>query len=803
MKKGEMLSPMGGDEEWSDEEEQPSAFVIMDGEVLISSQLTPRRLARALPCPAPDGWKSPSSPLGSSGRRRGLSSPSKRRNPKKTSTPVQSSREAPFLRKRNCSAQKREEEELIVGYSEFDILDRSGVPPPADPYAVKYGTGMVPDSSGLFAELPTDVRQGFGPMRLGVVGRSSYVDVLLFWRRGRIWTFDISDCIIRPSATVGSDAAIRNLEQSSFLSSTNVRTENIFPQLNDTTFRFAAGPLQRSGRSVILFVYSDYALEVPLQRDAISGSVLADTSQPACKFTLEQALGKDFAKALVPPIHKNTDSVFEKPGICPNLESPTSKPTTAQEEERLTENNPRDEDKTPTAASENLETESIVKQPEIMKLSPAAFNTTVWLNVGYCGTGEVLHKNGRIWYLFQTTHVSVFACSGGVEVQSSCLLHAPRPLEKVIHGGPRAVTAAVGPLETVNWAGEGKWKRSKFIFLLHENCVWEWDVYVGNTRRTIRKTDFLSELWDTSLAPSFARAPSNAEDKSIARMESSEKTITRMPSQPSNRNADAIMASEQSVAVPVKNGTALQQKMEIKKKWISEGLIDVMVEGYTEVTGMPMLRREKKDGPWLLREGVSTPPIHLNLDCHIPSMNDVIGHYVLVDESWADTGRPIYLHISVKRVNPVLGFGSGVQEMLRVPSGSSNARNEGLADIQRLSSVNSSSSIGSLGPAGTLQRRGAMSKRQTNQEIVRVASGGSTQLNNSIPRVESSDFGRVLSGNSGQGWDLLRRASTDKLGTKMMFIDNNYDSDHQPSIDMQAAPPNKVCDRKRHTSKTI
>jgi hypothetical protein len=184
-------------------------------------------------------------------------------------------------------------------------------------------------------------------------------------------------------------------------------------------------------------------------------------------------------------------------------------------------------------------------------------------------------------------------------------------------------------------------------------------------------------------------------------------------------------------------------------------------------------------------------------------MNDVIGHYVLVDESWADTGRPIYLHISVKRVNPVLGFGSGVQEMLRVPSGSSNARNEGLADIQRLSSVNSSSSIGSLGPAGTLQRRGAMSKRQTNQEIVRVASGGSTQLNNSIPRVESSDFGRVLSGNSGQGWDLLRRASTDKLGTKMMFIDNNFDSDHQPSIDMQAAPPNKVCDRKRHTSKTI
>eukprot|EP00001_Collodictyon_triciliatum_P167792 29654_3 len=84
--------------------------------------------------------------------------------------------------------------------------------------------------------------------------------------------------------------------------------------------------------------------------------------------------------------------------------------------------------------------------------------------------------------------------------------------------------------------------------------------------------------------------------------------------------------------------------------------------------------------------------------------------------------------------------------------------------------------------------------RQTNQEIVRVASGGSAQVNNSILRVESSDFGRVLSGNSGQGWDLLRRASTNKSGTKMMSIDNNYDSDQQPSTDMQAATQNQAAE---------
>ena len=93
-----------------------------------------------------------------------------------------------------------------------------------------------------------------------------------------------------------------------------------------------------------------------------------------------------------------------------------------------------------------------------------------------------------------------------------------------------------------------------------------------------------------------------------------------------------------------------------------------------------MLRRETKDGPWLLREGVlvSPMPTHVALQGTIPSMLDLIGHYVLVDESWADTDRPLYMHLPVKRD---MGGGGG-GSILRVASGGyAHAPLGGLEDV--------------------------------------------------------------------------------------------------------------------------
>ena len=95
----------------------------------------------------------------------------------------------------------------------------------------------------------------------------------------------------------------------------------------------------------------------------------------------------------------------------------------------------------------------------------------------------------------------MFECFEDKEVQSSRLLHGPCPVSTFIHGGPPAVTAAVGPLETVNWMGDGQWKRSEIIYLLYENLVWEWDVNSGHTRRTIRSTTLrLDSFLDASRA---------------------------------------------------------------------------------------------------------------------------------------------------------------------------------------------------------------------------------------------------------------------------------------------------------------
>ena len=54
-----------------------------------------------------------------------------------------------------------------------------------------------------------------------------------------------------------------------------------------------------------------------------------------------------------------------------------------------------------------------------------------WGAYGYCGTGEVPYKKGRVWYLFLSTHVAVFECCGEAEMEKSGLLHPPRPVDQV------------------------------------------------------------------------------------------------------------------------------------------------------------------------------------------------------------------------------------------------------------------------------------------------------------------------------------------------------------------------------------
>jgi len=412
-----LLSPIRGetfeDEDSGLEEEEvvESAFVVLDGKVVLRRQLSPRSLARAVPSPAPDLV---ASPLGS---------------PHKSAKKALTGNESPFRRKSRVNVAQRwaEEEDIMAGVSEFDVLERSAAPVPIDPYKPKYGTGAVANSDGLFSELPADVRQALGPIRLSVNGRNAPVDVVLFWRRSRIWTLDITDCIVHP--TTSSSAAVWKLEESSYLSCSNVNTRQIVPHLNDVSFRFAAGPLRRSGRQVTLFVYTDYVLEVPLQYDTGSGSTSFDCSEPACKFTLVQALGDDFATALKPPELLEADSKTERQEIsnvvpAASLSRPTSgKPTMSR----------------PGSAhpSHQSSREGGEEEEERLKRVPSDTNVKDknmshhWGAYGYCGTGEVPYKKGNIWYLFLSTHVAVFECCGEAEMEKSHLLYAPRPVDQV------------------------------------------------------------------------------------------------------------------------------------------------------------------------------------------------------------------------------------------------------------------------------------------------------------------------------------------------------------------------------------
>ena len=113
-------------------------------------------------------------------------------------------------------------------------------------------------------------------------------------------------------------------------------------------------------------------------------------------------------------------------------------------------------------------------------------------------------------------------------------------------------------------------------------------------------------------------------------------------------------------------------------------LKDILSLGLPQVTGMPMLRREKRGEAWLVREGVRPPPKIVSLEGMIPSVVEAIGHYVLVDESWAETDRPLYIHL--------------YSQKQAAPSSQSMADNS--AGISRVASNMSSGS-------GMMQRRSA------------------------------------------------------------------------------------------------
>ena len=393
-----------------DDDDSASAFVILDGEILPRSQLSPRSLARATPASAPILVSPLKTPLGSATK----------------ASPGLTANESPFRRNQKVNTAQQWAEDIMAGVSEFDVLERSAAPMPPDPYEPKYGTGAEA-SGGFFSEIPADVRQALGPIRLNVNGRNEPVDVLLFWRRSRIWTLDITDCVVHP--TTGSSAAIWNLEQSSYLSCSNVSTSQIVPHLNDVSFRFAAGPLRRSGRQVSIFVYMDYALEVPMQYDTASGSMLFDCSQPACKFTLAQALGDDFANALKPPHLLEADSTMEL------RDSASSRPTSGGKVEISSMGSAKPQLSSiglaKTSSDEGKEEEEGLARVASDANAKSQNLSRRWGAYGYCGTGEVPYKKGRIWYLFLSTHVSVFECCGESELEKSRLLHGPRPVDQV------------------------------------------------------------------------------------------------------------------------------------------------------------------------------------------------------------------------------------------------------------------------------------------------------------------------------------------------------------------------------------
>ena len=809
------FSPMvEHDDEWFEEAEVDKSVQNMTsgGHTSLREDVSPQALTQALTSPGAAAVQGDN--LESSAQNLDAGPGAFKRKVKREFSPLasplypQHKGDSPVARRNRMDASAQED--MLAGVSEFDVLERSGVQPLPNPFAARFGTGVL-GSGGFFSELPSDVRQGLGPIQLGIVGSESVVEVLTFWRGGRVWTIDVSDCVVPAHALSGRSSAIRDLEEKSFLSCTNIRTQQVFPHLSSSNFRFAAGPMLRSGRHILLFVYTDHALEVPLNV-ATSGSTTVDTSQPACKMTLMQALGSDFALALKIPVPEGAGQQDDVQAFAhENLATGTSQednrnevslqPPDSSAPKRSGSSNSfsRTESKgTSPVGSEVSETEEKVRR----SLSKHAYSFdahTVWGKHQYCGTGEISNQNGRVWYLFLHTHVVVFDCHGEPDTQFSRMLHGPRPIQDVIFGGPSTVSSAVGPLETVNWIGDGRWQRSRTLYLLHEDAVWEWDVDRGHIRRTIRDTTLHLDV--------PASMPSQAEDIDPTALE--RVSSTRSAKQPPLRTDSAVSAAgSDSLAT---SGDVMQTALRVNSSdgegmtrlpsgdikrdhaarelpvnsvgQIMRNLAEIMALGISEVSGMPMLRREKKfvvsesarflAAPWVPREGARPPSMHVSLEGMIPSLSDAMGAYVIIDESWGDTDRPLYIHLPSAKpgAGPVKSSNDGFSRRLsngengesssihssdtsqfdkRMSSGSCNLQRKAAASsrISRLQSINNGEDEEAVDAEGSLSLL-----RRSSVASIKGTRDTSEQMTVSGASIEPL-------GHHAQGWDLLRRSSS-------------------------------------------
>ena len=225
--------------------------------------------------------------------------------------------------------------------------------------------------------------------------------------------------------------------------------------------------------------------------------------------------------------------------------------------------------------------------------------------------------------------------------------------------------------------------------------MWEWDVNSGQTRRTIRNTNLHLHLMPgDSFTPSIERAPSTG--KSTGDASKLSKDVAKQDNE-SSRSNDSIGKVPFNRSSSISNEVAPQRSAAVHEIMGSlQALNEILSLGIHEVTGMPMLRRESKGGPWLKREGPSPPPIHVTIDGMVPSLLDVMGQYTLVDECWADTDRPLYVNVSFKGKSPDM-FPRHAEGLRRAPSGG--------GAFARVSSLGASSDVtrGPSGGSGELQ----------------------------------------------------------------------------------------------------
>lgn len=104
----------------------------------------------------------------------------------------------------------------------------------------------------IFREAPLSSTAAVGPIN----------DMVFFWKRGRISMMDMSMC----RTSDHKKAFYSNLENV-YLAHANVRTQAIFPGIRDSKFNVVIGPLRKGTGHVLIFVYTELALEMPLDHE--------------------------------------------------------------------------------------------------------------------------------------------------------------------------------------------------------------------------------------------------------------------------------------------------------------------------------------------------------------------------------------------------------------------------------------------------------------------------------------------------------------------------------------------------------